>query len=141
MTTTSRELQGAILGTLLAGLGGGTATVAAFQARAPGFGDLGPLSQTVVVTLGFVGLFAGVRLSQAHVHRSAGHAVVPSVDFHPIMLLRGLALCLGVLGLAIGLILFAEAIASQEIILGGLSGAICLVGYLLGHVGMNGSVI
>lgn len=136
MKLRTEEILGTLSGVALVGIGAGTATVVAFQARLPGLLEVSAVGRTAGVALGFALFFAGVGLTQRAIHGYAGGAGWERLDA-----VQGAFLLAGVIGLAIGLILFAETVIQGRATLGLLSGVVCMGAYLAGHVGMNGSII
>ncbi len=96
--------------------------------------------------MGFGLFFVGYRLSQKGIYRDREKgfqsSFLPDAFIsNPFKAARGIFTILGVFGLGLGLILFAETIITQEPLLGFLSGFVCIVGYLFGHLGLNGMLI
>jgi len=130
------ELPWVLFGNLVVGVGAGTATLFAFRKRLP------------LVVLGFALFFAGYRISQSGIYAGAGgllSSIRPDFDAGSLdlfILVRVAATALGVVGLALGMQLFAGTIlegptASQGL----LAGVVCITGYIFGHVGMNGNLM
>jgi hypothetical protein len=108
-----------------------------------------------VVSLGFAVFFAGYGLSQAGTYRDPDESTLGaltgtssddaqsansgSVDLF--LAVRGLFLVLGVVGLGAGMRLFALTIRGWDPRLGVATGVVCIVGYIFGHVGINGGVL
>lgn len=131
-----RELPWVAAGNLVIGIGAGTATLFAFRKR------------LALVVVGFALFFGGYRLSQAGIYSGLDglvSSVRPDVDAGSVdlfVLVRAVSTALGVVGLALGMQLFATTIiegptASQGL----LAGVVCITGYVFGHVGMNGNLL
>lgn len=148
------ELAWALAGNVVIGFGAGTATLAAFAPRLPVIDGSNPAIRVGVVSVGFAFFFAGYRLSQIGTYRDAEEslftAFVPDPVFsgnasgrdtagkvNGFLVLRGLFVVLGVVGLGAGMRLFALTIQSWSSTLGVLTGVVCIVGYIFGHIGMN----
>ena len=130
------ELLWVLFGNLVVGVGAGTATLFAFRKRLP------------LVVLGFALFFAGYRISQAGIYQGPAalvSSVRPDLDGGSLdlfILVRAVSTALGVVGLALGMQLFAGTIlegptASQGL----LAGVVCITGYIFGHIGMNGNLM
>jgi hypothetical protein len=155
MSVDAADLGWALAGNVVVGIGAGTATLAAFAPELPVISGPNPALRVAVVSLGFAVFFAGYGLSQLGTHRhpdeSVVDALVPSsggegiggdggtVD--PFLALRGLFIVLGMVGLGTGMRLFALTIEGWDPVLGVATGVVCIVGYIFGHVGINGVVL
>lgn len=160
----------ALAGTLVVGVGAGTATYAAFQPALPLVGRPPAAVRVGVVAAGFALFFAGYRLSQVGTYRDGGGSLVESL--RPAVGLRSGAaelrpwavaprpgsvaprpgsvdagravragfVVLGVVGLAAGMVLFAETIRTWDPYSGLLAGLVSFGGYVAGHVGLNSSL-
>lgn len=138
----------ALAGNVVVGLGAGTATLAAFQETLPLLGSQPLPVRVVVVAVGFALFFAGYRITQAGTYRDSGESLLGAmglggghVDVDGFLLARGVVTVMGVVGLALGMTLFAQAIATQSLGTGFLSGLVCIGGYIFGHIGMNGTLL
>lgn len=130
------EVPWVLFGNLVVGLGAGTATLFAFRKQLP------------LVVVGFALFFAGYRISQAGIYLGAEELVssfTPDVDSGSLdlfILVRAVATVLGVVGLALGMQMFAGTIIEGPTAVGGLSaGVVCITGYIFGHIGMNGNLL
>lgn len=152
MAPRADEVAWALAGNLVVGIGAGTATYAAFQSELPLVGHQPFAVRVVLVAVGFGLFFAGYRVSQAGTYRDGDESIVesfrPEVEGHPesgsvdaFLLLRGGFVLLGVVGLAVGMILFALTIRTWDPYNGLLAGLVCIGGYISGHVGMNSSLL
>lgn len=150
-----RELGWALAGNLVIGIGAGTATLAAFAPNLPVVDGGNSVIRVSVVSLGFAVFFAGYGLSQTGTYRDPDEPLVSpastsgdhsaaspgagSID--PFLAARGLFLVFGLLGLGAGMRLFALTIRGWDPVLGVLTGVVCILGYIFGHVGINGGVL
>jgi hypothetical protein len=154
MLPTPRELGWALAGNVVIGIGAGTATLAAFAPTLPVVDGGNSVVRVSVVSLGFAVFFAGYGLSQTGTYRDPDEPLVPpasrgdpssdstgagSID--PFLAARGLFLVCGLLGLGAGMRLFALTIRGWDPVLGVLTGVVCILGYIFGHVGINGGVL
>lgn len=148
------DLGWALAGNVVIGIGAGTATLAAFAPTLPLVPGGNPAVRVAVVSLGFAVFFAGYGLSQAGTHRDPGEspldALTPSGSdeapplggdsgtIDPFLVFRGVFVVLGMLGLGAGMRLFALTITAWDPVLGVATGVVCILGYICGHVGING---
>lgn len=144
MSPDPAEVGWALAGNVVVGLGAGTATLAAFAPTLPVVDGSTPVVRVTVVSLGFAVFFAGYGVSQLGTHRdwSLGAAVpstAASVD--AFLVLRAIAVLLGLVGLGAGMRLFALTIQGWDPVLGVATGVVCITGYVFGHVGINGVVL
>ena len=130
------EFPWVLVGNLVVGIGAGTATLFAFRKQLP------------LVVVGFALFFAGYRISQAGIYLGPSELLAsftPDMDSGSLdlfILLRAVTTVLGVVGLALGMQLFAGTIIEGPTAVGGLTaGLVCIVGYIFGHVGMNGNLL
>ncbi|MFT4921600.1 MAG: hypothetical protein ACI8XM_000803 [Haloarculaceae archaeon] len=130
------EVPWVVAGNLVIGIGAGTATLFAFRKQLP------------LVVVGFALFFGGYRLSQAGIYASLPAlltSVRPDLDAGSMslfILVRAVATVAGVVGLALGMQLFADTITQGPTVSGGLlAGVVCITGYIFGHVGMNGNLL
>jgi hypothetical protein len=149
----SRELGWALAGNLVVGVGAGTATLAAFAPQLPVVDGANPAVRVGVVSLGFAIFFAGYGVSQIGTYRdpaeplvdttlmAADGGTVSPASIDPFLAVRGLFLVLGVVGLGAGMRLFALTIRGWDPVLGIATGVVCILGYIFGHVGINGGVL
>lgn len=149
------ELGWALAGNVVVGIGAGTATLAAFAPQLPLVDGGNPAIRVGVVSLGFAVFFAGYGLSQIGTYRdpreslldgllpggdgTAGGADAGSID--AFLALRGLFVVLGMVGLGAGMRLFALTIQGWDPVLGVATGVVCILGYIFGHIGINGVVL
>lgn len=133
-------IPGVAAGTVVVGLGTGTAAVVAFQAQLPTGQEVSMVGRTAVVALSFALIFLGVMVTQRAVHGPSG-TVQPGDWLTPLGIVRVVSLGLGVVGLAAGMILFAETVIQESLVLGLAAGVVSIVAYLFGHLGLNGSII
>jgi hypothetical protein len=145
----TNELGWAFLGNLVVGAGAGTATYAAFQQALPLLGRQPLAVRVAVVSVGFALFFAGYRISQAGIHKTSDESLVTA--FQPAVengdtsagfaVLRGGFVVVGVVGLALGMTLFAQTIITRSLSMGFLAGAVSIGGYIFGHIGMNATLL
>lgn len=146
----------AIVGNVVIGVGAGTATLAAFAPGIPFVDASNPAVRVGVVSAGFALFFAGYRLTQSGTYRNPEEplsaAFLPSSEtIHTnstqsqnsggaslFMFLRGVFVVIGVVGLGAGMRLFALTIQTWSGTLGIATGTVCILGYIFGHIGMNG---
>lgn len=136
----------------MVGFGAGTATLAAFSPTLPVVDGSNPAIRVGVVSLGFAFFFAGYHLTQVGTYLDPGEsfvsAFVPVPDDEPgatdsggldaLLLARGGFVLAGVVGLGAGMRLFALTIENWSGTLGLAAGVVCIVGYIFGHIGING---
>ncbi|MFB6310954.1 MAG: hypothetical protein ABEH64_07205 [Salinirussus sp.] len=138
------ELGWAFIGTVVVGIGAGTATLAAFAPALPVVDGGHPAIRVGTVSVGFAIFFAGYGISQIGTHRDRSlDAVAPATgSVAPgFLLLRAIAIVLGLIGLGAGMRLFALTIQAWDPVLGVATGVVCIVGYIFGHIGINGVVL
>ncbi len=151
-----RELGWALAGNLVVGIGAGTATLAAFAPQLPILDGGNPVIRVSVVSVGFAIFFAGYGLSQAGTYSDPDESAMDALtgpssgespsapnsgSIDPFQVVRGLFLVLGVVGLGAGMRLFALTIRGWDPRLGVATGVVCILGYIFGHVGINGGVL
>lgn len=158
MLPKKRRLFWALAGNLVVGFGAGTATNAAFAPSLPVIANPHFAVRVGIVSLGFAFFFAGYHITQAGIYRSSDEsqlgALVPKVGtgtkgevkgnfvtFDPVLALRGASLLAGVVLLGAGMRLFALTIESWSATLGLLTGVVCILGYIFGHIGINWKLI
>lgn len=148
-----QEVFWAFVGNIVVGFGAGTATIAAFAPSLPVFDDPHFIFRTVIVSIGFAFFFAGYHITQAGTYRDSETSLLASLlpavgspqktsgstsaKANAIVLVRGVFIFLGVLGLGAGMRLFAMTIESWDPMIGLLSGVVCILGYICGHIGLN----
>lgn len=151
------EFGWALAGNVVVGIGAGTATLAAFAPQLPIVDGGNSIVRVGVVSVGFAVFFAGYGISQAGTYRDPDEPLVPGVptsvsdgpvgpgadsgSLDPFLAVRGLFLILGVVGLGAGMRLFALTIRGWDPRLGLATGIVCIIGYIFGHVGINGGVL
>jgi hypothetical protein len=155
MSSDPAELGWALAGNVVVGIGAGTATLAAFAPSLPLVDGGNPAVRVGVVSLGFAVFFAGYGLTQAGTYRDPGESLLEGLrpggdepgtgrnagSIDPFMVLRGSFVVLGMVGLGAGMRLFALTIQGWDPVLGVATGVVCILGYIFGHVGINGVVL
>ena len=150
MLPDTRELGWALAGNVVIGVGAGTATLAAFAPTLPLVDGGNPVVRVGVVAAGFAVFFAGYGLSQTGTYRDPDEPLLPSIggdepsdagSVDPFLAVRGLFLFLGLVGLGGGMRLFALTIGGWDARLGVATGVVCILGYIFGHIGINGGVL
>lgn len=149
MLPSLREIFWALTGNIVVGIGAGTATLAAFSPTVPAVDGSNPIIRVAVVSVGFAFFFAGYRFTQAGTHRDPDEPLLSAFVSDDVagsspgtnsafLAIRGVFIVIGVVGLGAGMRLFALTIQSWSVQLGITCGVVCILGYIAGHIGMNG---